>query len=346
MKFLFSLLIFISLISCKEPTYNIFKGDFKGVAYTGKVELLSGELVHIDTIGIWETFIIDSLIFLNDYTSNKAFYSIYSLNSNELLYDQLILFGRGPNEFIEARLFHVYSDNTGVKAWFSVNFRDKLICVDITASILKQHLVVEKEIELNMEDKFALLCVFYASDTSFVTRSLFNNDQISIYNSVSQRTRFLGWLYTQEYDHQNPSDLGCGYVYNTSKSILAGGMGFFDQINFYPIKTGKPFSISTSPKAIRYDDVKRMQMNDRPRYYGYACYTDEMILLTYTAGKDRYKELSPEQNFLHIVTWEGELLKIFELDCYLIAPSYDERTGYLYGINIDTGCIVKYKIDL
>jgi hypothetical protein len=346
MKFLYSFLILTLLTGCQRPSYNIFNGEFRHVTYTDKVELLTGEQVQIDTIGIWETWIEDSLLFVNDYTSEKAFYSIYSLNSNELLYDHLIMRGRGPNEYIEARLFHIYSNEMGVKAWFSVNHRERLLCIDITASILKQQLVVEREVNLNMEDKFALFSVHFDSDTSFVMRSLFNNDQILIYNTVSQNTHSLEWLYTQEYSRQDISDFGCGYVYNASRSILAGGMGFFDQINFFPLKERKPFSISTSPKAIRYDEVKIKHMNDRSRYYGYVCYTEDVIIVTYTAGKDRYKERSPEQNFLHIVSWEGELLKIFETDCYLASISYDKRTSYLYGIDIETDRILRYKLNM
>ena len=342
----YSFLIFFLLAGCKPSSYNIFNGEYRYKKYANSVELLSGELVQIDTIGIWETWIEDSLLFMSDYTSEEAFYSIYSLHSNQLLYDHLFLFGRGPNEYHEARLFHLYSDEKGVKAWFSVNYRTKMICVDITTSILTQHLVVEREVELNVEDKFALFCVFYDSDTSFVMRSTFNNDHISIYNSISQKTQSIGWLYSQEYPRYEPSDLGCGYVYNASKSMLAGGMGFFDQINFYPLKEEKPFSVSISPKAIRYDDVKAKPMNDRSRYYGYVCYTDDILIFTYSAGKERYTERSPEKNYLHIVSWEGELLKIYELDCYLIWPSYDKRTGYLYGIEMETDRVLRYPLNI
>ena len=339
-------LFLLAMISCSRPPYNIFNGEFRHVSYTDKVELLTGELVPIDTIWIWETHIIDSLFFINDYTSERAFYSIYSLNSLTLLYDHLILCGRGPNEYNEASFFHAYTDKNGIKAWFSVNDRRKLICVDITASILQQRLVAEREVELNVEDRFAVISVLFDTDTSFILRSLYNNDLISVYNPLSGKTRPMGWLYSQEYDSRNISDLGCGYVYNASKSILAGGMGFFDQINFYPLKDGKPFSISISPQAIRYDDVKRMQMDNRPRYYGYTCYTEDIIIMTYAAGKDRYEERSPEQNYLHIVNWDGDLLKIFKLDCYLVFPSYDKRTGYLYGFDIETDRMLRYKINL
>jgi hypothetical protein len=334
------------IIGCNRQPYNIFNGEFRHVAYTGKVKSLTGEVVDIDAVGGRLTWIADTLFLVYKPYDEEGFVSVFNLNSYKLLSKNLIIKGRGPNEYLDAWLVHVETDGTRVKAWFSVNYRDRLICIDVTASIGQQKLVVEREIELNIEDKFAIFRAFFDTDTSIVLQSLFNNDQISLYNPVSSEKRILGWLYLQEYDRQNINDLGAGYVYNARKSVLVGGMVFFDQINYYPLRDGKPFSVSSTRKAIKYDDVKKMLVNDRPIYYGIGCYDEDMLIWTYSSGKNRYEQFSLDQNFLHIFNWEGELQKIYELDRCLVGHSYDKKTGYLYGVDIETDKILKYKLDL
>lgn len=333
-------------VGCDKPSYNIFCGEFRHIEYIGNVEAIKAEEVDIDAFGVRLTWITDSLFFAIDPRNEEAFVSVYSLSSNKILYKNLILKGRGPNEYLDAWLIYAYTDNTGTKAWFSVNYMEKLICVNVSESIVCQRFVVEKEVELDVEDKFALFRVFIDSDTSVVLQRLYNNDLISIYNPTSKTTRSIGWLYSQDYNKQDVSDLGADYVYNASKSILVGAMVFFDQINFYPIIEGKPFSISTARNALWYDDVKRVQVNDRPTFYGIVSYDENMLMCTYSSGKNRHELFSKEQNFLHIISWEGELLKIYELDRYLVGHSYDSRTGYLYGIDMETDRILRYKIDL
>jgi len=341
-------MLLITFAGCNRQTYNIFNGEFRHVSYANNIELLTGEAIDIDAIGIWRTWIADTILLVHPPRNEEAFVSIYSLNSHKLLYHNLLLTGRGPNEYLEADMCHLYTDSFGIKAWISVNYREKLICVNITASIIQQQLVVEREIVLELEDKFAIHSAFFDADTSIVLQSIFNNDHISIYNPVSGKTRFVGWLYSQNYhNYIDVSDLSVLYVYNRQKSILAGGMAYFNQINFFPIKEGTSFSVSTTRKPIRYDNIKDIPSNLRLNYYGSVCYNEDMLIFTSKgngSGKKSSESLTAENNFLHIVNWDGELLKIYEIDCCLVGHSFDKRTGYLYGINVETDRILRYKI--
>ena len=207
---------------CNERPYNIFNGEFRHVEYTGAMESLIGETVDINDIGVFFTWIADSLLFVkHDARVSDAFFSVYSLNSFQPLFKNFILKGNCPNEFFHTEMVRLFADSTGIKAWIEVNYRSKLICVDVTASILKQRIMIEKEIELDIEDKSAALRVFYDTDTSIIVQSLFNNDQMSAYNPISRKTRFIGWLYSEEYDNQNSVDLYTNYVYNVQKAVLA-----------------------------------------------------------------------------------------------------------------------------
>ena len=338
-----------TIAGCHRQSYNIFNGEFRYVEYSGKIEMLTGEEVDIDGLGIRRTWIADTLLLVWSPYNEESFASIYSLNSNKLLYNNLLLIGRGPNEYLYVEIAHLYTDSSGVKAWFSVNYREKLILVDISSTILQQRLVVEREIELNVEERGAIHAAFFDRDTSIVLQKIFHNDHLSIYNPVSGESRFIGWLYSDEYPNYLDIEVfSVYYVYNMEKSVLAGGMVYFNQINFYPLKIGVPYSISTVRRAIRYDNIKSMPTSDRLNYYGPISYDEDVIILTsYGSGKKDDEHCNAVENiFLHVVTWEGALLKIFKLDCCFVGHSFDSRTGYLYGVDIETDRILRYKINL
>ena len=346
LRFGLIIILISAIVSCEYP-YNIFNGEFRYVEYTGNIEALTGEAVDIDDVGILFTWIADSLLLTKNPYDEKGFISVYSLESHQRLLDYLVLNGRGPNEYYAVEMVRLFTDSTGVKAWLEVNYREKLICVDVTASIIIQKLVVEQEVEITLEDQYAVFRAFFDSDTSVVLQSFFNNDQISMYNPVTGQVRYVGWLYSEDYNRQDVADLSTNYVYNAKKSVIVGGMCSFNQINFYPLKNGAPFSISTARKAIRYNDFKSIIPDKkRPRYYGSVYFDEDRLILGYDDKKNDYELYSVENNFLHVVSWEGELLHIFQLDRHIDGHSYDKRTGYLYGVDWEDTQIYRFKIDL
>ena len=347
LPFLGYILLFLSLVvCCDQQSYNVFNGTFRYVKCPDNIELLKGEEIDIEAMGDFETWIADTLLFVKlSRNGGEAFASIYHLDSRKILFEHFILKGNGPNEYLEAEIVHFIIDSERICAWISVNYRDKLILVDVTASIALQRLVVEREIELDVEDKFAIFNIYFDSDTSIVLRSIFNNDHITVFNPLTGKTRSLGWLYSEEYTYQDFSDFAAYYVYSTEKKVLVGGMSCFDQVNFYPLGEDAPFSISTARKAIRYSHVKGTPWEERKVYYPlYVCFNDNMLFLTYQNRVEYRDRHSSETIFLQVVNWEGELLQVFELDCFLLGQSYDSRTGYLYGVDWETERIVRYKI--
>lgn len=349
-NFGFTLLFLASIAGCCQKPYNIFNGEYRYIEYKEDVESLTGEIVDIDDIEIRRTWIADTLLFAQlasewSPVEPDGWLSVYNLNNNQKLLKHLVLRGRGPNEYSSAETIRFFSDSTGVKAWLLVNSREKIILVNVSASIQKQRLVVEKEIEFNLEDKYASLMVFYDSDTSFVVRSLFNNDQISIYNTVTERTHFECWLYSEEYDYHSRNDMAAIYQYHPHKKILAGGMAFFDQINFYSLNGMNSFSISNNPKVMRYKNIKSIPIEERHDYLSNGCAGNEYLFFGYRPYNEK-KDDNIAGVYLRIVSWEGALIKIIRLDRTISGTSFDDRTGYLYGVDWNTDEILRYTIEL
>ena len=333
-------------VGCNR-SYNLFNGTYRYEPYSGVIEQLIAEPVGIDVLGFKVLWIEDSLLFVSTPQGPGKLVSVHSLNDYRPIYEGLLLRGNGPNEYFNMEFISSYTDSLGIKMWFSVDYLRKLLCVDITRSIADKKLTIIKEVDLSqLEDSFALHYVFMQSDSSFVLMRGFTNYQISVYNSVSQKERFIGWLYAQNVENQNITDLSAGSIYDPDKSVLVSGMSFFNQINFYYLEHPEhSFSISSAKKATHYNLVRQIgEMAERPWYYGSRCRADDMIVFTYLGGKKGYEMDSLDDNYLHIVDRNGKFQRMIQIDRPFAGEAFDKRTGYLYGVDAETWDIIKYKI--
>jgi len=346
----FGKIILLSVIlwlaaGCNQ-SYNFFNGPFRHESFTGTVEELSFEPVDIDNLGIKELWIEDTLLFVAMYQNPEKLLSVYSLTDYRLVYDGLVLLGRGPNECLDINFVSSYTDSSGVKLWLTANVQSKMLCIDVTRSLSDEKLVVIKEIDLSLiEDSFSLFKVLVQSDTSFVLIKWYNNTQVSTYNPLTNKETLVGWLYTTDVDRRNITDLSAGFLLEPNKSIVASGMLFFDQINFYHFNDPqKSFSVSTAKEATHYNLVQPVEAAQRPRYYRMLCSVDEVIAINYLNKRNMYEEVSVENNYVHIVDWNGKFLRVLHLDRSFVGEAFDKRTGYLYGVDLETWDIIKYKI--
>ena len=327
-------------------SYNFFNGSFRHESFNGPVEELSFEPVDIDNLGIKDLWIEDTLLFVAFPRNSEKLLSVYSLTDYRLVYDGLVLLGRGPHECLDINFVSSNTDLSGVKLWLTANGRSKMICIDVTRSISDEKLVIIKEIDLSLiEDSFSLFKVLVQSDTSFVLIKWYTNVQVSMYNPITNKETFVGWLYTTDIDRRNITDFSGDYFFEPNKSILVGGMLFFDQINFYHLNDPqKSFSVSTAKEATHYNLVQPVEAAQRPRYYGGPFGVDGMIVVNYLNGRNMYEEVSVDNNYVHIVDWSGKFLRILHLDRPFFGEAFDKRTGHLYGVDLETWEIIKYKI--
>ena len=346
-NFALCLVLPLAFTGCNGKPYNFFNGAYRYNPNNIDVEKLIGEPVDIDILGFKFLWIEDTLLLVSSLQDPQKLISVYHVRDLRPLYKGLILRGRGPNEFLEASFVSSYTDLNGIKIWLSVNDKQKLLCVDLTRSIIDKKLIIIKEIDLSqLDDSFALLEIFSQNDTSIVLGRIYNNMQISMYNPISHKETPVGWLYSEEIGsrHDLP-DLSAGFYYDAQKSILVSGMAFFDQVNFYHlIHADSSFSVSTAKKATQYHLVRQVEERERPLYYTGPAPADDMLIFGYHNGKNRYEYESPDNNFLHIFNWNGKLKRVILLDRPFYGEAFDKHSGYLYGIDSETQDILKYKI--
>jgi len=331
---------------CCHP-YNFFNGTFCYEPFTGIVEQLKVEPVNIDVLGFKILWIEDTVLLVSTPRDHEKLVSVYSLHDYRPLFEGLILKGRGPNEHLQASFVSSFTDSAGIKIWFSVDYRQQLICIDLTRSIIDKKSVIIKEIDLSqIEDSFSLYRMSVQCDTSIILEKVFNNVIISTYNPISNKESQIGWLYSEEIEKRNITVIAStGFFYDNTRSMLVSGMIFFNQINFFNI--GHPeqsFSISTAKEATHYNIVKQVEVGERPQYYIGPCQADDMLIFGYQNGKTSYEYTSPENNYLYIVNWEGKIERVILLDRPFTGDAFDKYTGYFYGTDNETQEILKYKI--
>ena len=335
-------------VGCNQ-SYNFFNGKYLYSPYNGIVDHLNGEVVDIDILGFKILWIEDSVLLVSTRQDPQKLVSAYSLHDYHPLYEGLILKGRGPNEFLNVSFVSSFTDSVGIKIWLSVDYGQKLLCIDLTCSIKNQNLVIIKEIDLSqLEDLFALFRISVQCDTSIILERIYSNVHITNYNPVSKKETSIGWLYSEEIDRSNVTDIAStGFFFDAEKSFLISGMLFFNQINFFDLRyPEQSFSTSTAKKSTHYYLINQVEVGVRPQYYYGPIDGHNMLIFGYLNGKNQYGYESTENNFLHIVDWNGKTRHVFLLDRPFTGDAFDKRTGYLYGTDNETQDILKYKLQL
>ena len=348
---LFCCFLFL-LVACQHSD-NFFNGEYRYQPYSGEVLSVNGEETKFDKLTATGLWIEDTILIVMSHMSSEKLLSAYSLNTQEFLCD-LILKGNGPDEYLWMHFVNSYTDETGSKLWVMVTLPVlKLLCIDLTASILEQKMVLYKEIQLDFEDSFQLSWCFPMNDTSLLLlHHRYNNFSLSVGNIETKETIFTSYLFSEDVEREEGTLIWDAFCYNSEKSLLAGGALFFDQINFYPIAQKQlPYSISTNHrKAITYNNFRGNVSRDaeyfykQPLYYlagGY--YSNNYLMFRYANGQNERGYPLRTQEVLYIFNWTGDLEKIVHLNQALMSIAYDTKNQYLYGVTPDYD-IVRFKL--
>jgi hypothetical protein len=345
----FAVFLFVTLLWSCGPRYNFFNGEFRYQPYTGEVVYVTGEPTGFDILGATGLWIEDSILVAQFLSGSEVLLSAYSLHTQQLLCKNLMLKGNGPNEYLWTDFLSSYTDPTGSKLWVSAD--RKMVCIDLAESISKEKLVVFKDVDLRQfENNYSIIQSFAASDTSLVLLSIINNMEVLIGDLRTGQSVFYDWMFSEDISSQNRMTfLSSSLFYHTQKRILAGGMVFFNQVNFLSLPPDiNKFSVSTESRPIRYQRLQEhyADFNEMSYYYTRGCCTDEYLICKYAGGKNRYEqEREGGHDFLHIFNWEGDLLKIIALDRRLLAIAFDSRSHTLYGIDAENE-IVCYRLSV
>ena len=282
-------------------------------------------------------------------SGSEALLSAYDLRTQGLLCKNLMLKGNGPNEYLWTDFLSSYSDSLGGKLWVSAD--RKMVCIDLVESIRKEKMVVFKEVDLRQfENNYPIIQSFASSDTSLVLLSIINNMEVLTGDLRTGQSVFYDWMFSEDIPSRDDMTfLSSGLFYNAQRKILAGGMVFFNQVNFFPISQEiNKFSVSTKSRPVRYQHLQEYyaDFNEIPYYYTRGCCTDEYLICKYSGGKNRYEQAEEGvHDFLHIFNWDGDLLKIIALDRRLLAIAFDSHNNTLYGIDVEDE-IVRYKFSI
>ena len=343
------LLLLIGFLWSCESNHNFFKGEYRYQPYNGEIVSVTGVPTDFDAMGATFLWIEDSILVAHFYYDSEVLLSAYNLRTEKLLCKNLMLKGNGPNEYSEVNFVSSCTDAMGSKLWVKVDINEKLLCIDLTESIRKGSIAVIQEIDLHQfEDHNSLLKSFILSDSSLVMLNVHDNTEISVGNLHTGQKVFYDWVFSEDVLHRGEwIFLSSGYSYNAQKEIFAGGMAFFDQVNFFTLSPERGrFSVSTRPKPLRFRSLlgRYSDPNEMPNYYLGGCSSDTYLIYKYSGGTNRYERAEADiPECLHVFNWEGDLLKIIALDRALSDFAFDSRNHTLYGIDAE-GEIVKYAL--
>ncbi len=258
------------------------------------------------------------------------FYAFDISNFNECL-----LFGRkgrGSDELIEPRILKFQNDNGNL--WFYDNTKFLYRYNPCNNQMLKVIQLPSSFFDITM-----------ASDTSFFYSS-FNGE---IY--CNQASDFKG----EEVANyaMNPILTNEGQVTVISSQLascldgkIVEAMVCLPQVNIYDIKRNSVISIAVEKSYKKWKTLLNRALDASTRqYYMAIAPSSDYIFAVYSGATlaEIYQD-GGYNNEIHIFDWDGNFKYRIKIDEHLSRITFDEKQGQLYGIEKETGHIVRYNI--
>ncbi len=325
----FALLLFASC----NGSDNIFNGKFRQAP---KVEItdIACERLEVEIPAGYCCFVVDTTLVVSTSSHPEWHYSIYSINDLSLV-GQVVRIGNGPGEYPQLMLVACSApamENGHIKIWVTnQGIRRTLERIDFTRSLAEGRTVADSIVDVSgvrgqtsnyWQPAGDHLWINYYTDTT-------GESGLLLYDAVSKEITQCQPLYTQ--CHPNRSLFFSTKSLNTDKTMWAGGMLNFSQINFVPLADGKfdmenAFSVSLDKRATPLSEAVATLGTPQESPYTYRAtlpFADRFVASYH---------VTDESTELHIFDDRGNLLHRLRLDCSLPNFDIDPASGMLYGL--------------
>lgn len=336
MKNILRFAILLSIWGCTSVP-NVYFTDNLNQIHSSSVETVSlqGHLVLDGLYGISDMKIVQNYLCLTIPKLERMLH-LYSLNGDSIC--SIGRRGNGPNDFINCCLNGQSSvDGENAYLWINDVSNAELKRIDLTKSIKNESCYVDKHVKtLPMS-----VNAFYINDSLVVQEvmternyNLFvgNADSISEYNTLYSIDVSGPFSYYKSIFRLDPSS-----------SFLISAMQSINQINYINWKTKERISSCVGTITKWENIVDKKTGLENWTYYADLKVTNDCVYALYMDQNynDSYEVEKPVE--IHVFDKRGKLVKILNLDKYLVHFDIDENTSTLYGLMNDSE-IYSYKI--
>ncbi len=299
----------------------------------------------------------DSLILIENRRANPYFYELYSLNRQTNILE-FGMSGKGPNELLSAYLN---------PEWDNAISSQELCVVDVTThkayvynidSLLKlagsynpiQFTIPSFSNNIGKwNENHAISWNLYYLDDPEVGNSVDLLVDIQVVNGESSfdSKKLMGTNYTYNVSggyvivSPNKTKIICPYKYEDRIDIFNGNKKLIKSIK-------GPDDIEN--KYLITPQLNNLVGHDKEYYEGYRCkpiFTTSSVYCVYS-GAISNKEPYELQSELFVLNWDGEIIKSYHLDKYLMTISVNSGEDTLYGTTKDSmgdNYMVKYALN-
>lgn len=341
-KVLIAVMATMLLLSCNSSSSGIYKlgkrvvvsTESAKVVHLSPTDSLTGEYMN----SVWGIHaILDSIAILDLYESSHHFRALNLVNKQ---FTDFLMSGRGPGEIITA--YFSTARREGEHSFIDIVAmnEDCLLTLDLEETLRQgRAAVIEKNNILPQASPSFLIGgdkilseVFF--DEDIYSMKLYDKTSLEILQTVQL---FGNERYLADYQP----------LFASTRRIKPDGtrismsMACFDEINIYDIFGDNHLSISTAKKCLDERVVKESIRNRslfRMAHYKDQDVTDERIYAIHCPDDND----SREGAVIHVFTWEGDLIGVYEMAESLIGIAISERENALYGLSSEE-VLYKYR---
>ena len=324
----------VLLLTACNDSNNIFNGRFRQAPEVGITDIAC-ERLGAEVPGGAVCYLADTLLVVHTPMNPEWFFSLYSLNDFSLA-RQVVRVGNGPGEYPPYTLCNCdrpSTENGHVKMWVTdQSARRTLERIDLTRSLAEGRTVADSIVDVS-EVRGQTSYWYPVGDRLWLNYCIDEGETygefgLLLYDAAAKEIIQRQPLYTRR--HPDISLFSTAQTPSSDKTMWAGGMLSFPQINFIPLSDGKPdmkkaFSVSLDRHPVPLSEAAAAndilpQLNSYLHILPFA----DRFVASYHA--------TAESTELHIFDDRGNLLHRLRLDCRVPYFDIDPASGALYGL--------------
>lgn len=343
--FLFIIIIISAVFTSCQKDKNIFIGDIKYIKSFPLSESINGTIVNIDNPGIAKINVIDSFIVLVGYSS--PFYQVYSKYNHTHL-GKFIQQGRAANELESLEYPICYrKTSTGTKVLFYDEARSKIKSLNITKSVENKKTILDTNF-LDVKSIPNLKTISLINDSLFFVHAIDIPSEGEYYTLFDKNAD--KFILKETINTKKLSNIGKIFIFNTSNTLMnersmhVAAMQFFNQINFYNVKTKQSFSVVPGSKSTVIEEVEQTPMPEKIEYYQDLATTESQVWAVYANCTRQTWATDPNfKSVIHVLNWDGDPIIKLSLSEKIAKIALDEERKILYGVTLDEE-ILEYDV--
>ena len=348
------LAIMLSIVSsCKKDSMLLL--PVKEVSLNSKNnQTITGIETDIEVAGARSIYAYDGMLFVE--TNNpKAQLEAFSIHNNQPI-ASLCMKGRARNEFNRACSYCKQFIQEGGKSYLFMGDESSLDIkmLDITSSISQQTTVVRDVLQSPLLSRSLGYSVFISPEDGWFCHHLFrqykNPDAPDIieekpYYAISNNNdEIIIPTFSEAVDL--PQELFQGKMrIKPDRKKAAFAFIAMPYLFIYDLENAKGKAIHENEKNT-FDSPETDELgNDLEMFALDVCTTDKYIILLCPDSRiSQY--YGPESCYplLRVFDWSGQYIQAITLDKKVHEIAYDEKTGYLYGLDMMTEKIYQYNL--